>query len=144
MKKIRKFNFYICQFATISYDKIILHTLNYKKIDIEDVKTITVLPKQKKVIEYKIVKLLFALYVLIILIQYQKQNISTYIIFGVFIFILSFIYRKKIIELRIIKKDGMYVKIELDKVEERKAKLFIKKVFKYKECMIENNFFYHG
>jgi hypothetical protein len=121
-----------------------LHTLNYKKIDIEDVKTITVLSKQKKVINYKIIKLLFALYVLIILILYQKQNISTYIIFGMLFFILSFIYKKKIIELRIIKKDGMYINIELEKVEERKAKLFIKKVLKYKECMIDNNFYYHG
>lgn len=51
-----------------------------------------------------------------------------------------FSLRKKKIVIRIIKKNKKEIHIELEETEERRARLFIKKVSEYKKNFIYNNF----
>lgn len=93
--KTRKFNFFICKFASISYDKIILHSLGNKKIDIDEIEKIVIIKKIKKIIDYTIIKFLFISYIIIINLIHHHYYYLKLLALSLILFIICLAYGKK-------------------------------------------------
>ncbi len=133
--KIKYFNFYFCKYGLISNGNLILYNIQ-KPINIKEINSIYLNKNYKPLIEYKSTKIILFLGLLCCLLSTTDTVKQFLIIVIFFTTILSFIYKKRTLEFCINLKNDEELHFDIEIKDERKANLLIKKIYNYKDFLI--------
>lgn len=133
--KIKYFNFYFCKYGLISNGNLILNNIQ-NPINIKEINSICLNKNHKPLIKYKSTKIILFISLICCLLSTTDTVKQSFLIVIFFITILSFICKKKKLEFCINLKNDKELHFDVEISDERKAKLLIKKIYKYKEFLI--------